>query len=51
MHSPREPHMEAVHRILRYLKSSREKGLLFSRHDHLQIEAYTDADWNESIMD
>jgi hypothetical protein len=44
MHSPREPHMEAVYRILRYLKSSPSKGPLFSPHDHLKIEAYTDAD-------
>jgi hypothetical protein len=31
MHSPQEPHMETVYRILRYLKSSPGKGLLFSR--------------------
>jgi hypothetical protein len=49
MHSPREPHMEAVYRILRYLKSSPSKGLLFSPHDHLKIEAYTDADSVDSI--
>jgi len=30
MHSPREPHMESVYRILRYLKSSSGKGLWFS---------------------
>jgi len=51
MHTPREPHMEVVYRILRYLKSSPGKGLLFSQHDHLKIEAYTDADWAGSITD
>jgi hypothetical protein len=51
MHSPREPHMEAVYRILRHLKSSPDKGLLFSQHDHLKIEAYTDANWAGSITD
>jgi hypothetical protein len=51
MHSLREPHMEAVYRILRYLTSSLSKGLLFSQHDHLKIEAYTDADWAGSTMD
>jgi hypothetical protein len=43
--------MEAVYRILRYLKSSPSKGLLFSRLCHLKIEAYTDVDWVGSIMD
>jgi hypothetical protein len=43
--------MEAVYRILRYFKSSPGKGLLFSRHDHLKIEACTDGDWAGSIMD
>jgi len=51
MHFPREPHMEAVYRILRYLKSSPGKGLLFSQYDHLKIEAYIDADWAGSITD
>jgi hypothetical protein len=51
MHSPREPHMEAIYRIFRYLKSSPGKGLLFSQHDHFKIEAYTDTNWVSSIMD
>lgn len=45
MHDPRKPHMDAVERILRYLKSAPGKGLLFSNHDHLKVEGYTDADW------
>ena len=51
MHSPRESHQEAVFRILRYLKSAPGKGLHFARHDHLRVEAYTDADWAGSITD
>jgi hypothetical protein len=43
--------MEATYRILRCLKSSPGKGLLFSRHDYLKLEAYTTADWAGSIMD
>ena len=43
--------MKAVHRILCYLKSSSGKGVLFARHDHLKIEAYTNADWAGSIID
>jgi hypothetical protein len=33
------------------LKSSPGKGLLFSPHDHLKIEAYTDVDWIGLITD
>ena len=41
MHSPRNRHMEAVMRILRYLKGSPGKGLLFSKNGHLHIDGYT----------
>ena len=43
-HSPNNRHMEAVMRILRYLKGSPGKGLLFSKNGHLHIDGYTDAD-------
>ncbi|CAL2240277.1 unnamed protein product [Prunus armeniaca] len=45
MHSPSEVHMEAVMRILQYLKSAPGKGLMLSKHGHLEIEGFTDADW------
>ncbi|CAL8175713.1 unnamed protein product [Prunus armeniaca] len=51
MHEPCEVHMQAVERILRYLKSAPGKGLLFSKHDNFAIEAYTDADWAGSVSD
>jgi hypothetical protein len=51
MHSPNEVHMNAVHRILRYLKFAPGKGLMFSKHGHLEVEGYTDADWEGSITD
>uniref|UniRef100_A0A2N9FMB1 Protein kinase domain-containing protein n=1 Tax=Fagus sylvatica TaxID=28930 RepID=A0A2N9FMB1_FAGSY len=44
-------HMDAVHRILRYLKSALGKGLMFSKHGHLEVEEYIDADWVGSITD
>ncbi|RVW71211.1 Retrovirus-related Pol polyprotein from transposon TNT 1-94 [Vitis vinifera] len=51
MHCPSEDHMSAVMQILRYLKSSPGKGLMFSKNDHLRAEGYTDADWAGNIMD
>ncbi|XP_075112438.1 secreted RxLR effector protein 161-like [Nicotiana tabacum] len=51
MHDPQDPHMQAVFHILRYLKSAPGKGLIFSKHGHLQIEAFTDADWAGSLDD
>ena len=51
MHNPSEEHMNAVIRILHYLKSSPGKGLMFSKNHHLGVEGYTDADWAGSILD
>ena len=49
MHCPSEDHMSVVMQILRYLKSSPGKGLMFSKNDHLRVEEYTDADWAGNI--
>jgi hypothetical protein len=43
--------MNAVNRILRYLKGSPGKGILFSNYGHLNVEGFTDADWAGSIDD
>ncbi|CAL9016052.1 unnamed protein product, partial [Prunus brigantina] len=51
MHSPSEDHMNAVLRILRYLKSAPGKGLMFSKHGHLNIDGYSDADWAGNVTD
>nr|CAN71314.1 hypothetical protein VITISV_019317 [Vitis vinifera] len=46
MHNPGEQHMNAVMRILRYLKNASGKGILFAKNvDHQSIEVYTNADW------
>ncbi|XP_058075568.1 uncharacterized mitochondrial protein AtMg00810-like [Magnolia sinica] len=52
MHNPSKSHMEAVIRILRYLKSSPGKGLMFSKHNsQSMVYGYTDADWAGNITD
>ncbi|GAV87964.1 hypothetical protein CFOL_v3_31388, partial [Cephalotus follicularis] len=45
MHDPHSSHLEAAYRILRYLKSSPGRGILFLQDSHLTVEAYTDTDW------
>ncbi|CAL2227071.1 unnamed protein product [Prunus armeniaca] len=51
MHSPSEYHMNAILRIVRYLKSAPGKGLMFSKHGHLNIDGYSDADWACNVTD
>ena len=43
MHEPRMVHWEGALRVLAYIKRSPSKGLIYRRHDHLRIEAYSDA--------
>jgi hypothetical protein len=49
MHVPSEAHIDAVNQILRCLKSTPRRGLMFSRHGHLDIEGHTDEEWAGSI--
>ena len=52
MHNPREQHMNAIMRILRYLKSAPKKGILFTKNvDCQSVDAYSDADWDGAIND
>jgi hypothetical protein len=45
MNDPRSGHLEAAHRILRYLKGTPRRGLLFKANGHLNVDGYCDADW------
>ena len=47
MHLLQIQHMTAVMRILRYLKGTSSTSIYFDKNDHLDILAYTDADWAE----
>ncbi|KAK1682963.1 hypothetical protein QYE76_043811 [Lolium multiflorum] len=45
MHGPREPHLNAVKRILRYLRGTVDYGLQLHRSSPTSLTAYTDVDW------
>ncbi|XP_050890945.1 uncharacterized mitochondrial protein AtMg00240-like [Lathyrus oleraceus] len=51
MHSPFEEHLEAVYRILRYLKGNPGKRLFFKKTGEKNVSIFTDADWAGSIID
>ncbi|KAK4254159.1 hypothetical protein QN277_020331 [Acacia crassicarpa] len=44
-HDPKQKHLNEVYRILRYLKGSPGRGLLFKKTDKRNVELFTDADW------
>ena len=45
MHDPREPHLVALKRILRYLQGTLDLGLLLRPSTSSDLVVYTDADW------
>jgi hypothetical protein len=45
MHDPREPHLTAMKRILRYLQRTPDYDLLLRRSSSSDLIVYTDADW------
>jgi hypothetical protein len=45
MHDPREPHLGAMKRILRYLQGTLDLGLHLHRTTPADLLVYTDADW------
>ncbi|GKB27636.1 ribonuclease H-like domain-containing protein [Tanacetum coccineum] len=45
MHDPREPHLNAMKRVLRYLRRTTDLGLQLFRSTTSQLIAYSDADW------
>jgi hypothetical protein len=45
MHDPREPHLAALKRILRYLQDTLSLGMTLRRSPPTKLVIYTDADW------
>jgi len=51
MHNPKDSHLQVVYRLLRYLKSTPGKGILYKNHGNLNLECYTDADYAGALID
>ena len=49
MSNPRIPHEQALHHLLRYLKSCPDKVLLFHASSSLSLKAFADADWGSCL--
>jgi hypothetical protein len=45
MHSPRISHLEAIDRVLRYLKETPGKGICFKNNKSNEFCGYSDVDW------
>ena len=50
MHDPRQGHLDAAMRVLRYLKSSPGQGLFLSSSSDLTLQAYCDSNWASCPM-
>lgn len=51
MHAPTEEHMEAVYKILKYLKWTLSRDIFLGKNSERSIEAYMDVDWAGAIDD
>ena len=51
MHSPTKRHLEATYHILKYLKGTPGKGLLFTKSRDRGIIGYTGSDWAGAVKD
>eukprot|EP00253_Pinus_taeda_P013309 PITA_13309 len=49
--NPKETHLHAVKRIIKYLQGTQNYGLWYPRDADLTLHAYIDADWDGSVDD
>ncbi len=51
MQTPRKPHLDAVRRILRYIKHTLQCGIFYETKSQFQVHGYTYADWAGNVSD
>ncbi|MCO5586678.1 hypothetical protein L7F22_040620 [Adiantum nelumboides] len=51
MQLPRKPHLDAVRRIMRYVRATLDYALFYDAGTQVQIHGYTDFDWVGSVFD
>jgi hypothetical protein len=51
MQTPRKPHLDAVRRILRYIRHTLQRGIFYEAKSQLQVHGYMDADWVGNVSD
>ncbi|XP_022011633.1 uncharacterized mitochondrial protein AtMg00810-like [Helianthus annuus] len=49
MHSPKECHLQIALRLLKYLKQSPGKGILFKRENDFVLKGFVDSDWAKCL--
>jgi len=49
MSNPHTMHLQAIERVLRYLKATPGQGLLFKVDSTFHLKAYSDSDWGGCI--
>ncbi len=51
MQTPRKPHLDAVRRILRYIKHTLECEIFYEAKSQLQVHGYTNVNWADNVSD
>jgi hypothetical protein len=49
LQTPRKPHLDAVRRILRYIKHTLQCQIFYEAKSQLQVHGYTNADWAGNV--
>jgi hypothetical protein len=49
LQTPRKPHLDAVRRILKYIKHILHCGIFYEAKSQLQVHGYTNADWASNV--